>query len=174
MLIRTLERGEVEAVWTIDRRETIDTIYTLQDRELVAQPGYFDVPGWPPEEAAKYTPLLCACFDRGGVFHGAFEEDRLAGVAVIDTVWLGPQRDLLQLEFLHVSRACRGRGLGRQLFALAEATARARGANGLYISATPSRNTLQFYFGRGCVVTATPEPELFAREPDDIHLEYRW
>jgi hypothetical protein len=41
----------------------------------------------------------------------------------------------------------------------------------LYISATPSENTINFYLRSGCRVTAQLDPELFALEPKDIHLE---
>lgn len=171
MELRRMSRAEVELVWTIDRRERIDTIYRVEDGRLVVvrdQP--FEVPGWPPGEAEKYTPLLYACFDRGGIFTGLFDGDRLAGVAVLDSVWRGPNRDLLQLEFLHVSRDYRDQGIGQRLFEHARSQARARGARGLYISATPSRHTVRFYQRMGCVITPTPDPELFALEPDDIHF----
>ena len=49
--------------------------------------------------------------------------------------------------------------------------ARSRGAVGLYISATPSENTVHFYQRRGALLLRTPDAELFVREPEDIHLE---
>jgi len=54
---------------------------------------------------------------------------------------------------------------------LAKATAREQGAKQLYISATPSENTVNFYLRLGCRVTAQPDPELLELEPKDIHLE---
>jgi hypothetical protein len=54
---------------------------------------------------------------------------------------------------------------------VAKATARERGAKRLYISATPSENTINFYLRRGCVVAAEVDPHLFELEPEDIHLE---
>ena len=60
----------------------------------------------------------------------------------------------------------------RNLFELAADEARRRGARRLYISATPSQHTIDFYLSLGCTVTAEPDPELFALEPGDIHLEY--
>jgi predicted N-acetyltransferase YhbS len=77
----------------------------------------------------------------------------------------------VQLTFLHVSRAYRDHGLGARLFAGARTIARARGARGLYVSATPSEHTIGFYLRMGCRVLAEPDPELFALEPEDIHLE---
>ena len=170
MHIRELRRDEIDRVWTIDRRETIRTIYRLVDGELVAEHGVFDAPGWPPGESEKYTPLLYACYDRGGLFYGAFEGEHLLGAAVLDNRFLGRNRDLLQLEFLHVSADARGRGIGARLFAVAQDAARARGAAGLYISATPSEHTLAFYRRFGCTIADEPDPALLALEPEDIHL----
>jgi len=48
--------------------------------------------------------------------------------------------------------------------------ARTRGARQMYVSATPSENTIHFYQRRGCLLAALPDPELFALEPEDIHL----
>jgi N-acetylglutamate synthase-like GNAT family acetyltransferase len=61
--------------------------------------------------------------------------------------------------------------LGTQLFELAKAAARERGASRLYISATESENTIKFYLRLGCVLTKDLDPELFKLEPKDIHLE---
>jgi predicted N-acetyltransferase YhbS len=172
--LRTLTRAEVPLVWMIDRAELIEAVYYLRDGQLLLLPEHYEMQGWPPGEAEKYTPLLLACHDRGGIFNAAFDGSTLAGVAVIDTIWRGSQRDLLQLEFFHVGRPYRGQGLGRRLFAHAREVAQERGAQGLYISATPSQHTIDFYQQQGCVLTPAPDAELFALEPDDIHLEYRW
>lgn len=75
-----------------------------------------------------------------------------------------------QLTFLHVSHASRGLGLGGRLFALACEHGRQTGADALYISATESRNTVDFYLRQGCRLLQQPDPELFAQESHDIHL----
>jgi predicted N-acetyltransferase YhbS len=168
---RLLVREEICHLWDIDRREVIDNIYYWENGGLVLKPEHYDMQGWPPGEADLYTPILEDCFDRGGWFYGFFEDDRLVGMAVLDSKFIGPHQDLLQLKQLHVSSARRGRGLGRQLFELAKAEARARGARGLYISATPSEHTINFYLRLGCTPTAHPDPDLLALEPEDIHLE---
>ena len=87
---------------------------------------------------------------------------------------VGAAKDLIQLEWLHVSRDYRGQGLGAMLIEKARGVARERGAAGLYISATPSENTVNFYRGRGATLVPTPDQELFALEPEDIHLEWRF
>lgn len=171
MEFRALERSEIEQIWTIGRREVVEHIYHLEDGELRLRPAYFDLQGWPPKSVRTMTPLLYESFDRGATFYGAFEENQLVGVAVLDTIWPGLRRDLLQLEMMHVSRDYRAQGLGSRLFEQARAAARERHARGLYISATPSENTIRFYQRHGSVVMGTPDPDLFALEPEDIHLE---
>jgi hypothetical protein len=53
---------------------------------------------------------------------------------------------------------------------LACAAARERGARLLYISATPSDSAIGFYTSCGARPAARVDPELFALEPEDIHL----
>ena len=167
---RELSRAEVARICEIDRREVIDSVYYLVDGELVLKPEHYDMQGWPAGEADLYTPLLLDCFDHGGWFYGLFDDEQLVSAAVLESNFIGPDRNLLQLKALHVSRDYRDRGLGRRLFELAKEKARSLGAKGLYISATPSEHTIDFYMRLGCTVTLTPNPELFALEPEDIHL----
>jgi predicted N-acetyltransferase YhbS len=168
---RDLRRDEIVLVWTIDRGESIRGVYVLEGGALQRRPAQFEALGWPPGEAERYTPLLEACHDRGGWLYGLFDDERLIAVAALDPRPLGRGGELRQLEFLHVSRTYRSRGLGRRLFRLAQREAARRGARGLYISATPSENTIDFYLRLGCTPIAEPDPELFALEPEDIHLE---
>jgi GNAT superfamily N-acetyltransferase len=118
------------------------------------------------------TIKLRDCFDRGGVFLGDFQADRLIGVSVVDTKPIKAAPDYLQLLYLYVSRQARGQGVGRRLFEEAAAEARALGAKALYISAVPTENTVNFYLRRGSSLLAAPDPDLFAAEPEDIHLVY--
>jgi predicted N-acetyltransferase YhbS len=168
---RQLSREEIRDIWTIDRSETVDAVYGLESGTLVLRPQRFDVRGWPPGEPEKFTPVLEACFDQGGWFYGLFDDQRIIGVAVLENRFIGKHRDQLQLKFLHVSRTYRSKGLGQQLFDLAEGEAVRRGAKRLYVSATPSEHTIGFYLRLGCRVTQEPDAELFALEPEDIHLE---
>ncbi len=171
--IRQLERDEIEKVGTIDRGEWIDGVYYHQNGGLVLKPETHDVKGWGPGQMDSILPDLQACFGRGGLFWGAFDGDQLAGIAVLDSQFLGPEGDMLQLKFLHVSRPYRKTGLGKTLFMRAAETARTLGAARLYVSATPSQNTIHFYQRLGCVVLAQPDPYLFELEPEDIHFEYK-
>jgi predicted N-acetyltransferase YhbS len=168
---RDLLREEIPQVWKIDRREVVENVYHLEHGALVMRPRHIDVQGWPPGEAEMYTPILTECFDRGGWFHGLFEDGAIVGVAIVDSKRIGKRCDRLQLQFLHVSNAYRKRGLGARLFEMAKSVVRARGARRMYVSATPSENTIKFYMRMGCEIAEEPDPELLAREPEDIHLE---
>jgi predicted N-acetyltransferase YhbS len=172
MQIRELSREEVELVWTIDRSELIERVYRHVKGGLILKDERHDVSGWSRETIDHYGPWLLDCFDRGGSFFGAFEGDRMVGVSVLENRFIGCEHDQLQLKFLHVGREQRGTGLGRTLFDLAADRAKELGARRLYVSSTPSENSVGFYFHLGCRVTDEVDPELFEAEPEDIHLEY--
>lgn len=171
MEIRELTRAEVAGVWSIDRSEVIERVYRFEAGALVLVPERHDVRGWPTGEPEAYGPILLDCFDRGGTFHGAFDGGALVGAVVLESRFIGCAKDRLQLKFLHVGRAQRGAGLGAALFERAAARARELGARGLYVSATPSENTVGFYLRRGFRPAREVDPDLFALEPDDVHME---
>jgi GNAT superfamily N-acetyltransferase len=170
--MRLLTRDEVELIWTIDRSEVHHYTYELREGELVRVPNYFEVPGWRPDAAAKETPVLLDSFERGGTFVGVFDAEALIGMSVLESARVGRGREHMQVSYLYVSRAYRGRGVGMRLFEAAAAFAREAGANALYVSAAPTENTVDFYLNRGCVLAPEPDPALLAAEPDDIHLVY--
>lgn len=170
---RKLKRDEVKDVWSIDRREVINDVYHFENGTIVLKKEHYDMPGWPKGEPEMYTPVFEACYDHSGWFYGLFDNGRLIGVVILDSHFIGKNRDQLQLKFLHLSRPYRNQGWGKHLFDLAKVEARNRGANYLYISATPSENTVNFYLGLGCIVTKEPDPDLLALEPEDIHLQLK-
>ena len=145
MNIRLLARDEIPLIWQIDRREIVENIYYLKNRELVLKPDYFDIQGWPPGEAEMYTPILLDCYDRGGTFWGAFDHEKLIGVVILESKFIGAQQDTLQLKFLHVSQDYRKQGIASALFKLTVEKAKALSAKKLYISATPSEHTVNYY-----------------------------
>jgi GNAT superfamily N-acetyltransferase len=173
LLVRERERDELRLIWTIDRREMIDGIYHHEKGKLILKPEHYDVKGWLPDMPEICGAELLECYDRNGTFYGAFDGNRLVGVAVLESEFIGRNKDQLQLKFLHVGHDHRGKGLGRRLFNRTVDRARKRGAKLLYISSTPSVNTVHFYRNLGCRVTQDVDPGLFKLEPEDIHFEFK-
>lgn len=168
---RELRREEIGKIWTIDRSEVIEHLYYLEGGKLILKPERHDLKGWPTGAAERHTPTLVDCFIRGGWFYGLFDSEKLIAVIVLDNRFIGHAQDQLELKFFHVDNSYRRRGFGRRLIEAAKNEARRRGARRLYISAIPSQNSMDFYLRMGCVITREIDPELFAREPEDIHLE---
>jgi len=75
-----------------------------------------------------------------------------------------------QLALLHVSRAYRRQGIATRLFQEACRLARGDGAEELYVSATPSESAVGFYRSQGCRLAEQVNEELYAEEPEDIHM----
>ena len=77
---------------------------------------------------------------------------------------------IAQRAFLHVSAPWRATGIGGRLCEQLEQIACSAGDSDMVVSATPSENTVRFYLGRGFQPTADPLAELYALEPEDIHM----
>jgi len=74
------------------------------------------------------------------------------------------------LAFLHVSRPYRRQGAAQALWNAATDIAVANGATSIYVSATPTGSAIGFYLRQGCRLARPVHPDLFAAEPEDIHL----
>jgi len=169
---RNIKKEELPLLGLIDRREIIEQLYTLESGWLKLYEERFDMSGWPPGEAERDALAFALCFERGGWFRGVFDGSVLVAAAVVDNVFLEAEQPALQFKFLHVSHDYRGRGLAGGLFRTACKRAREMGAEQIHISATPSRNTIDFYLKLGCQLLEKPDPGLYRLEPEDIHLYY--
>lgn len=171
--VRTLTAADVELVRGIDRAEHVDMQYAVVDGRLVEAPVFMaDIPRWDPDGTGQHSVAAQVAayredVERGGVLLGAFEDDEVAGLAVVVPSHRG---DLAQLAALHVSRPFRRRGVAGALWDEAARIARAAGASAMYVSATPTGSAVGFYLGKGCRLADPPDPVLVAKEPDDIHL----
>lgn len=125
---------------------------------------------WSAERVDEYIDHFAHTLEGGGVAFGVDMDTSLAGIAILSSQPVESDHSLLELEFLHVSRPHRGRGIGRLLFETAVKAASRRGARGLYVTATPSRPTVDFYLSRGARLAIRPDPARLAAEPDDVHL----
>lgn len=173
MEIRRLGRTGVELVAQIDRSERIDVEYEVRDGELVERPVTMeDVPSWDPDGDGPHSVAAEIAFCRrvvegGGVVIAAYDGDEPAGLAIVDPVF---EPGLAWLAFLHVGRPHRRRGAATALWQDAVSIAAGAGARAMYVSAVPTGSAVGFYLSRGCRLADPVHPELFAAEPDDIHL----
>lgn len=168
--LRELRHDEAERILEIYRAEEIDAIYVMEAGVLVLRSERISVAGWNPAHAPEYPARIREMLRCAGAAFGAFDGDRLVGISVLDVTPVGGDATVMALDLLHVGAGHRGLGIGKRLTALVIERARSLGATALYISATPTRNTVDAYVRMGATILASPDPEKFALEPEDIHL----
>ena len=170
--LRVMAASEIERIGEVDRSEHVTREYVHRDGRLVGRAVDVRIPRWSaegegdtsvPGNVAIWRPFL----DEGGRLIGAFDGGALVGFA-IHRAEIAP--GTANLAALYVSRPHRGLGIGARLAAEVIRLAREGGARRLYVSATPSQPTVDFYRSHGFVLAPEPDPVLFAREPLDIHL----
>ena len=167
-MYRVLESDEICKLSEIDRYEIVEEVYYFRDGKLVLEKEFWEVKDiyCLPDVIKDLTED----YDNGGTtFTGAFDGEKLVGLGGINRKLIGEHNDTIQLTALFVSSKYRSMGIGRQLVAVLKEKAKQSGAEKLYVSATPSKHTVDFYRGIGFDLT-TPIQELFEEEPEDIHM----
>ncbi len=167
-----LPPAEFRRVAEIDRSEHVTEFFDVGGGELVASPADFHDSGWDREGDGHHTlgavlrewqPVV----DGPGVLLAVEGEAGLAGIAIVVPEF---ESHAAWLAFLYVSRRWRRRGVGARLWAEAERRARQAGAVTMLVSSVRAGPAVRFYLRVGCELTATPHPDLRAREPDDLQL----
>jgi GNAT superfamily N-acetyltransferase len=161
---------EMSRIAEIDRSERITQQYRSRDGALELIDVDIDAPAWgqPGEAPVGHIDVWTPLVEGGGVLLGAFDGDRLVGFAIyVPSI----EEGLAQLAVLHVTKLHRRASVGRQLTDEVVRRARDDGARRLYVSATPTRSTVEFYMAQGFEPLSVPNERLLALEPDDIHME---
>ena len=172
---RRLEVGELAWIGEIDRTERIESVFKQTGERLEEIEVDLNCPPWFDEgendHTIAYQRADCVRYlAAGGIAVGAFDDDRLLGIGIV-LPHIRP--GIAQLAFLYVSDGFRRLGVGSTLTAELERLAREAGDTAIVVTSTPSGNTVRFYLGRGYEPMAEPLPELFEREPDDVHMQKR-
>ena len=170
IIYRVLERDEICRLNEIDRYEIVEEVYYFKDGKLVLEKEY-----WEAIDILNISEVIedyIEDYDDDGTFIGAFDGDKLVGFGGISGKLIGENKDMLQLTSLFVSNKYRKKGIGRQLICMLKERAKQSGAAKLYVSATPSKNTVDFYRVAGFDLT-TPIKEFFEDEPEDIHMDMK-
>jgi ribosomal protein S18 acetylase RimI-like enzyme len=169
--IKRMKNSDIDRIAEIDRSEHVTLAYAYRKGALEAEEVDWQIPRWrtsgPEHSVQALVEFLSPMLDDGAALWGAFDWDALVGVMVYrprltDT--------MAQLAFLHVSNSHRRQGIAGRLAAECMRLAQADGAERLYVSATPSESAVGFYLSQGFQPVDRPLPELYALEPEDIHM----
>jgi len=171
MEIRAVKRKEINDIRNIDRSEIINQFYYYKNGKLMSKKKYNNILGWDPKDIERNINNLYDLYDRGGSFFGLFHDERIVGVIALECKFIGRNNDQLQVVFLHIDKNYRKQGYGKKLMNQIKERAKELGAKKLYISATPSKNTVDFYMHLGCKLASEINSALYQLEPYDIHLE---
>lgn len=170
--IALMNKSEISRIAEIDRSEHVTKSYLCEEGALKAIEVDWDVPRWYSHgdnehsveaKIKAWKPYL----EQGGMMIGAFDRDLLVGFAI-----LRPKlaRDTAQFAVLHVSKDYRRKGIATKLAKEVCRLAVQMGARKLYVSATPSESAVGFYKSQGFEVAEEVDEELYALEPEDIHM----
>jgi N-acetylglutamate synthase-like GNAT family acetyltransferase len=171
--ITRLARTDIKRIGEIDRSEHVTVSYIVCKGELHAEAVDWHVPRWftlghgdhhVQTLIEKNLPVL---EQHDGVMFGALERGLLVGIAILRPKL---QDDMAELSFLHVSRNYRRRGIATRLVSKVFALAKEHGTRRIYASATPSGSAVGFYLSQGFRLADKVHPDLFALEPEDIHM----
>jgi ribosomal protein S18 acetylase RimI-like enzyme len=162
-----MEPTELGRIAEIDRSEDVTEDYVYKDGALERHDVDWQVGRWSDEQLAALLAAWRPLLDGGGVMLGAFDGQVLVGFAIYRPRLTD---DMAQYAVLYVSRDYRRQGVGSALTEKVLGLARADGSRRLYVSATPSVPTVEFYRSHGFEVTREPHPELLELEPEDIHM----
>lgn len=171
IVYQNLDAGNLDRIREIDREEDISGIYEHHDGKLVLISQEIYVKAFPKEELNEIIQRQHKLLNEGGEVIGAFHENMLVGVVSIENKRRGRLIEYCKMDILYLSKQFRGLGIGHNLIEKSKVIARQFGATKLYISATPSKNTVDFYLKHHASLVEEVDEELFAMEPNDIHLE---
>ncbi|QNX32666.1 GNAT family N-acetyltransferase [Acinetobacter seifertii] len=172
MILRSLQSSEIDLIWQhISRRELITQNYIQKQQKLELVDCFFDVQNWDSYHLENDPPKLKQLFAQGSIFVGAFDaSEKLVGISVVSNQLIANYPQAKLLHYFYVDADQQGQGVGAKLMQAAKESAKQLGALQLYISATPSKRTVDFYIKHGAVVLGHPDQHLWELEPEDIHL----
>lgn len=164
--IRQLAADDLERVHEIDVSEEGTVLYHCTDGVLQTTDETWARPVW---SAETWQERLHHWVDdlQPDLFLGAFVDDQLVGLA---SLCYQLTETMAQLTTLHVDRHHRRQGVAKALLREVIRLVRANGAQSLYVSGTESTSAVNFYLSQGFRPTDSPDPMLFALEPNDIHM----
>jgi len=172
IFLRPLQYKEIDLIWQhISRRELITQLYIQKQDQLELTDCFYDVENWDAYHLENDPSKLKELYQQGASFVGAFNTaEQLVGISVVSNQHIADYPAAKLLQYFYVDADQQGQGIGAKLMQAAKESAKQLGALQLYISATPSKRTVDFYIKHGATVLKHPDRELWELEPEDIHL----
>jgi ribosomal protein S18 acetylase RimI-like enzyme len=171
IIIKELPITEISQLALIDRAETVHTVYHVVNKKLVKKNEEFVIPSWSLEDNGSHSvPAKIRGMEpdlKNGTLLGAYVNGTLAGLGSIRYQLTA---DMAQLLSLHVSKPFRRLRVASALYNELERLAIDSKAKFFYVSACPTGSAVEFYLSKGFQPVESPNPQLFAEEPDDIHM----
>lgn len=171
IVYRALRLDEINKIAEIDRAEEIHESYRYENGILRLYPTPEIVEAFEPTEISTIIKNQIQLKTHGGEIIGAFINNTLVGVCSVENKRRGQKNQYCKMDILYVSNSCRGNKIGHNLVLKTKEIAKKFGAKKLYISATPTKATVDFYLREGANLTENIDQELLKMEPLDIHLE---
>ena len=162
--IRKMDSSEVNQISEIDRTEHITQIYKVKNGSLKTANVDWHIGTWEAEEKIKYWISIAEGYEN---MWGAFNDEKLVGFAVYRSRLTD---DMAQFAVIHISNDFRKMGIGKILSGKVFEKARADGKKKIYVTASSSKVTVDFYKKLGFKLAQQLNSELFEFEPDDIHM----
>ncbi len=166
-----MNKDELHRVAELDRREVIEYVYNLRNNKLELEKANWIVPEWSDVQKSKFHQYLLGILQRDGFIIGAFDDTNIAGIIALDCEFFGRDMEHFNLSGLWVSQPYRNQGVGKHLVSLVKQKAKKLGAKFLYVSATKSKKTVEFYMSCEFQLAEVIDQRLFELEPEDIHME---
>ncbi|MCT4544915.1 MAG: GNAT family N-acetyltransferase [Vallitalea sp.] len=170
MKYRVLKKSELNLLGEIDRKEIVNEVYYYRSNKLEMINEFYNIKGWYSEELYDYINRLEDIYERNGTILGAFDNNKIVGLGALESKFIGKNNDQLKLDMLYISNTYRRKGIGKKLVNLLSEKAKESGAKSIYISATPFKNTVDFYLAIGAKLTDEIDKDLYELEPEDIHM----
>ena len=169
---RTLSVHDLDGLPCLDRSDYSTTWCVVRDGHVVQEERVFKHHGFSQTEWAGIVGELARQVSKCEMLViAAYDGSSPVGIAGLDIKHgYGPEMDMYNFGPLWISKEHRGCGIGKRLFSMLQEEAIRRGIDILYISATPVPGTVEFYMRMGCRLIAQPDLDLFAKEPEDIHM----
>lgn len=164
---RSIAAEEIEGLGDIDVSEDGSVVLKWVQGQVVAVPEEWRRPRWSDAYRERFKRELREHLDEGFAVIGAFDGTTLVGLAIFQPL-LAPGRSCFL--GLWVSASHRRCGVASGLADRIVELARQLGSSSIYVSACPSESAVGFYRSQGFQPTEDVHEEMYAREPEDIHM----